>query len=92
MGAGARGDRPFNEAIDEEVMSQRSGSTRITGSLTRTLQPNLMGLGNDTNFQMEVFLQGISPELRRVVQKITGASSLKKQIAEIVGKQVKNGS
>lgn len=51
-----------------------------------------MGLGNDTNFQMEVFLQGISPELRRVVQKITGASSLKKQIAEIVGKQVKNGS
>lgn len=41
---------------------------------------------------MEVFLQGISPELRRVVQKITGAASLKKQIAEIVGKQVKNSS
>jgi hypothetical protein len=34
---------------------------------------------------MENFLQSISPELRRVVQKITGASSLKKSIAEIVG-------
>jgi hypothetical protein len=44
-------------------------------------------LGDISN-NMENFLENISPELRRVVQKITGGPSLKKQIAEIIGKNV----
>ena len=35
---------------------------------------------------MEHFLHSITPEMRRVVQKITGGASLKKTIAEILGK------
>lgn len=38
---------------------------------------------------METFLQNISPDLRRVVQRITGASSLKKHIQESIGKHVR---
>lgn len=76
-------DGKHDGGMDEDLLSHKSGSTRITASLTRTVQPSVAG---DANLYMESFLQSISPELRRVVQKITGASSLKKHIADFVGK------
>ena len=73
----------YYETIDEELQSHRSGSTRISGSASRTMH------GGDTSNSVEYFLQGMSPDLRRVLQKITGSTSLKKQISDMV---VKKGS
>jgi hypothetical protein len=58
----------MNDTIDEELISNRSVSTRITGSLTR---PQGYSVGPShadiIHNNMEVFLSNISPDLRRIV-------------------------
>jgi hypothetical protein len=66
--AGGQGQKGMNETIDEELLTNRSGSTRITGSLTRpqvySVGPNNVEIMSNS---IEQFLLNISPELRKVV-------------------------
>lgn len=67
---------------DDDTLSQRSNSTRVSISLTQTLQNPAISL--DPHRNMQNFLTNVSPEVRRAIQQITGTTALQKGIKEIV--------
>lgn len=59
---------------DDDTLSQRSNSTRVSVSLTQTLQNPAVSL--DPHRNMQNFLANVSPEVRRAIQQITGTTAL----------------
>jgi hypothetical protein len=78
---GGEGEKGMRE---DDTLSQRSNSTRIT--LSQTLQQPTSSLEPLKN--MHAFLQNVSPEVRRAIQQITGTHALQKQVKEIVNQTI----
>jgi hypothetical protein len=62
--------------IEEDLMSLKSTGTSRNHGTTLTRTQTLF----DTSNHLEAFLAHLSPDLRRVIQKITGAQQLKKEV------------
>ena len=80
-----------NIIMEEDAMSAKTGTTSrnnylmngISG-MSRTQTHSAHGEVNNSSNMMESFLQGMSPEMRRVISKITGVQQLKKEVTDIL--------
>lgn len=72
-------------------MSTKTGTTsrnnymmNVAGGMSRSQTHSAHGEGTNPSNMMESFLQGMGPDMRRVISKITGVQQLKKEVTDIL--------
>jgi hypothetical protein len=77
-----------NGIIEEEAMSTKTGTTSrnnyMNNAMSRTQTLGFNVPNPELTNTMEYFLQNMSPDMRRVVSRITGVKQLQKEVTDIL--------